>query len=501
MHFEDGLRDELRVLIASQRKRSESKNQEKDRSRNKRDSESLGPFGGSQEDCGRHHLGECWKKIGACFICGSMEHQVKNYPQRPVQMQGIRQGYVQPARGVQQPPKGRGQAKGGNGIERGRGAPGRGAGNTEECAQEIQGVIFPANLMELPFGEFNLILGMDWLVKYRASLDCAAKHMVLKNTEDEEVVVIRERRGYLSNVISALKAEKFVRKGCEAFLAYIGVSDSEGSLVEGIRTVKEFPDVFPDKLLGLPPCREVEFSIELLPETALVSIAPYRMAMKELVELKAQIQELLNRGFIRPSVSPWGAPMLFMKKKDGSMLPSDAVWADECTTYLYRSDEPSVPALSRSVRDIDDILVYLRTEKEHDAHLRVVLQSLREKQLYAKFKKCLIGYYKRFVEEFSLIAAPLTKLLRKGVPFDWSDRQQESFEKLKKVLTEAPVLIQPEYGKEFTIFSNASHVGLGCVLMQEGKVAAYASSQLKTHEANYPTHELELAVVVFALKI
>ncbi|KAK5775710.1 hypothetical protein PVK06_043642 [Gossypium arboreum] len=196
---------------------------------------------------------------------------------------------------------------------------------------------------------------------------------------------------------------------------------------------------------------------------------------------------------------------------------------------------------------IDDILVYSETEAKHDEHLRIVLQVLREKELYAKFSKCefwlrevtflghvvsvegirvdprkieeilewkpprsvseirsflgLAGYYRRFVEGFSVMAAPLTKLIRKGVPFVWTEKQQEAFERLKKVLTDAPVLIQPESGKDFTVYSDASHVGLGCVLMQEGKVVAYASRQLKPHEGNYPTHDLELAALIFSLKI
>ncbi|KAA3480931.1 Integrase, catalytic core [Gossypium australe] len=112
----------------------------------------------------------------------------------------------------------------------------------------------------------------------------------------------------------------------------------------------------------------------------------------------------------------------------------------------------------------------------------------------------LAGYYRRFVEGFSLIAAPLTKLLRKGVPFVWADKQQESFKKLKRILTEAPVLIQPEAGKEFVVYCDASHTGLGCVLMQDGKVVAYASLQLRPHELNYPTHDLELAAAELNLR-
>ena len=193
---------------------------------------------------------------------------------------------------------------------------------------------------------------------------------------------------------------------------------------------------------------------------------------------------------------------------------------------------------------IDDILVYSRDEPEHEQHLKIVLQTLREKKLYAKLSKCdfwlkeisflghivyaegirvdpvkieavvnwkppqsvtevrsflgLAGYYRRFVKGFSVIASPLTKLLRKGVMFEWSDKCQNSFEQLKEMLVEAPVLTQPTSGKEYTLYSDASGIGLGCVLMQNDKVVAYAFRQLKSHEQNYPTHDLELAAVVFA---
>ena len=113
----------------------------------------------------------------------------------------------------------------------------------------------------------------------------------------------------------------------------------------------------------------------------------------------------------------------------------------------------------------------------------------------------LTGYYKRFVKGFSMTAASMTKLLQKNVKYEWSEKCQRSFDKLKAFLTEAPVLTQPTCGREYVIFSDASLNGLGCVLMQEGKVIAYASRQLKPHEKNYPTHDLELAAIVFALKI
>ena len=112
----------------------------------------------------------------------------------------------------------------------------------------------------------------------------------------------------------------------------------------------------------------------------------------------------------------------------------------------------------------------------------------------------LAGYYMIFIQGFSVIASSLTRLLRKGVKFEWDDKCQSSFERLKEILIEAPVLIQPTSGRDYTIYSDASRIGLGCVLMQDGKVVAYASKQLKLHEQNYPTHDLELAAVVLLLK-
>ena len=196
---------------------------------------------------------------------------------------------------------------------------------------------------------------------------------------------------------------------------------------------------------------------------------------------------------------------------------------------------------------IDDILIYSRTREEHVEHLRIALQRLKEKQLYAKFSKCefwledvqflghivskdgikvdpakieavakweqprtptevrsslgLAGYYRRFVKDFAKISAPLTKLTRKNEKFNWDDKCEKSFQELKERLVTAPVLALPDERGNFVIFSDASLKGLGCVLMQHDKVIAYASRQLKPHELKYPTHDLELAAIVFALKL
>ena len=196
---------------------------------------------------------------------------------------------------------------------------------------------------------------------------------------------------------------------------------------------------------------------------------------------------------------------------------------------------------------IDDILVYSRTREEHAEHLRTVLKTLTDHRLYAKLMKCdfwmekvhflghvisaerisvdpgkitavvdwprptnvtevrsflgMAGYYRRFVKDFSKIATPLTQLLRKNHKFNWTEACEASFQELKQKLVTAPVLVIPEGNEGYVVYSDASRQGLGCVLMQNGRVVAYGSRQLRPHELNYPTHDLELAAVIFALKI
>ena len=480
----------------------------------------------------------------------------------------------------------------------------------------IGGQEFPTDLVALDMRDFDVVLGMDWLSRHRATLDCYIKEVKFHKPGKLEVEFRGMRRELSSNMISAMAAQRMLRKGCQGYLAYV-VETEEGTLVDEIPVVREFPDVFLDDIVGLPPDREVEFTIDLIPRTEPISIPPYRMTPAELRELKAQLEELLSNGFIRPSISPWGAPVLFVKKKDGSLrlcidyrqlngvtirnqyplpridelfdqLQGSRVYSkiDLRSGYhqlrVQESDVPKTafrtryghyeflvmpfgltnalaafmdlmnrvfqPYLDRFVIVfIDDILVYSGSSEEHSKHLRIVLQTLRERQLYAKLSKCqfwldrvaflghvisvegvsvdpqkieavvnwkppknvsevrsflgLAGYYRKFVEGFSKIAAPLTKLTRKDVKYDWVDACQKSFDELKGRLTSTPVLALPNGRDGFVVYSDASRQGLGCVLMQNDRVIVYASRQLKKHEENYPTQDLELAAVVFALKI
>ena len=188
-----------------------------------------------------------------------------------------------------------------------------------DCPIRIRECEFLGDLIKLSFREFDVILGMDSLSRHRAIVNCRMKRVTLRTLNDNEVIFIGERLNHLSNVISATIARKMVRKGCEAYLAYVIDTIKARPSVSDIPTVSDFPDVFPEELSGLPPHREIELAIDVVLGATPVSITPYKMAPLELKELKLQLQELLEKGFIRPSVSPWGAPVLFVKKKDGTL--------------------------------------------------------------------------------------------------------------------------------------------------------------------------------------
>src|SRR5438105_764102 len=459
----------------------------------------------------------------------------------------------------------------------------------------LRGVDFPANLIVLDIKGIDVILGMDWLAKFQGLIDCARRAVTLTNPEGKLVEFVASTPAAEECALNQVKATS----------------------IDEIRVVRQFQDVFPEELPGMPPDRDIEFIIELVPGTAPISKRPYRMPANELAELKKQLKELQDQGYIRPSSSPWGAPVLFVQKKDGTQrmcvdyrglnevtiknkypLPriedlfdqlrgaivfskidlrsgyhqlkiraSDIPKTAFSTRYglyeytvmsfgltnapayfMYMMNNVFMEYLDKFVVVfIDDILVFSKSEEEHEEHLRLVLQKLREHQLYAKFSKCefwldevfflghvikaggvavdpskvrdvlgwlppqnvseirsflgMAGYYRRFIEGFSKIAKPLTELLEKGATFKWTPARNDSFEELKKRLTTAPVLVLPDITKGFDVYCDASRQGLGCVLMQEGRVVAYASRQLRKHEQNYPTHDLELAAVVHALKI
>jgi hypothetical protein len=325
-----------------------------------------------------------------------------------------------------------------------------------DCEIEIGDKIFMGDLNVLDMVDFDVILGMDWLAKHRASVNYWGKKIIFDLDEEVRLVFQRDKIGSPSIMLSAI-SRKMARKGVQCYLAYIVDVEKEVPQLDQVPIVREFIDVFLDDLPRLPPYREIEFCIDLVPGTEPISMAPYRMALAELRELKEQLQDLLDKKFIRPSVSPWGAPVLFVKKKDGSMrLCIDYRQLNRVTVRnrypLSRIDDlfdqlqgaqffskidlrsgyhqlrireedilktafrtryghyeflvmsfglTNAPAAFMDLMNkvfgqfidrfvivfIDDILVYSRSREEHEQHLRMVLQTLRDHQLYGKFSK------------------------------------------------------------------------------------------------------------------
>nr|GEV59029.1 putative reverse transcriptase domain-containing protein [Tanacetum cinerariifolium] len=312
---------------------------------------------------------------------------------------------------------------------------------------------FNIDLMPIEMGSFDVIIGMDWLVKYHAMIVCDEK--LVRVPFGNEILIFHgngSNNGHESrlNIISCTKTHRYLLKGCPIFFAHVTTKEAEDKSkdkrLKDVPIVQDFLKIFPEDLSGIPPTRQVEFQIDLVTSAAPVARAPYRLAPSEMKELPDQLKELADKGFIRPSSSPWGAPVLFVKKKDGSFRM--------CIDY----------------RELNKLTVKNRYPLPRIDDLR-------------------------FIEGFSKIARTMTKLTQKKVKFEWGDKQEEAFQVIKQKLCSAPILALPEGSEDFVVYCDASITGLGAVLMQKEKVVAYGSRQLKVHEKNYTTHDLKLGAV------
>jgi hypothetical protein len=413
----------------------------------------------------------------------------------------------------------------------------------KSCPVDMNGLSMKVELNILPLGSYDYLIGMDWLDQHHALLDCRNKEFTCLDEEGNRKTVQGIPRVVTVREISAMQLKKCYRKGCQLFAAQVGETPKDKVPSIGDHAVlTEFEDIF-QEVLRLPPKRDIDFFINLMPRAAPVSKAPYRMSTPEMKELQLQLEELLKKGYIRPSVSPWGAPVLFVKKKDGTLrLCIDFRQLNKVTVKnkypLLRIDDlfdqlKGVKIFSKKdlilgyhkirIKDeyisktafktryghyeftvvsfglskapvvfmclmngvfrdyldkfvivfMDEILVYSKSKEEHEQHLRMVLQVLREHQLYAKLSKCsfyqrhihylghiiseegiivdpekvesirewsaprnvaevrsfmgLTGYYRRFIVGFSKIAHPITSLQRKGKQFHWIEECEKSF--------------------------------------------------------------------------
>ncbi|GJT68192.1 putative reverse transcriptase domain-containing protein [Tanacetum coccineum] len=410
---------------------------------------------------------------------------------------------------------------------------------------------FNIDLMPVELGSFDVIIGMDWLRRCHAVIVCDEK--LVRIPYGNETLVFRgnksnDRRESQLTIISCSKAQEYMAKGCQIFLAQISAKKeedkSEGKQLKDVPVVRDFPKVFPEDLPGLPPARPVEFQIDLILGAAPVARAPYRLASSEMKELSEQLQELSDKGFIRPSSSPLGAPVLFVKKKDGSLrmcidycelnkvtvknrypfpriddlfdqlqgsniyskidfrsgyrqlrvreqdIPKTAfrTWYGHYEFQVMPFGLTNTPAVFMDLMNrvckpyldkfvivfIDAILIYSKDKKEHEEHLKAILELLKKEKLYAKFLKCefripkvqflghvidsrgihvdpakiesikdwappktpteirqflgLACYYRRFIEGFSKIAKSTMKLTQKGIKFDWGEKEENAFQ-------------------------------------------------------------------------
>ncbi|XP_029151508.1 uncharacterized protein [Arachis hypogaea] len=556
------------------------------------------------QHCGKYQSGACFKTTGACYGCGQIGHLCRDCPhprgssiQSSALLATSTPSFSAMSPGNSSAPlvKGAGGGSGGQGSNN-KGAAQGGKGQsqihalTRQDAQASNAVIAVDLILLEMMDEFDVILGMDWLSSYHANTAPNLRFLKLGamlNNNTQEKLLPSSKAQFSSNAHQHTLATSSKAHSHLKFLAVVRDVEAKVPSIDQVPVVREFLDVFLAELPGIPPDREVEFSIDLAPGVYPVSIPPYRMALAELRELKIQLQELLDKGFIRPSTSPWGAPVLFVKKKDGSIrlcvdyrqfnkvtirnkypLPRiddlfDQLQGASCFSkidlrsryYQLKIKGEDIPKTAFQTRYghyeflmmpfgltnapaafmdlmnrvfkpfldhfvivfIDDILVYSKSEEEHEHHLRVVLQTLRNHKLYVKFSKCefwldqvaflghvvskdgikvdpkkveaiqqwprptlvkeicsflgLAAYYRRFAKDFSKISAPLTKLTQKN-----------DLEEIQYIVMHLRL--------DLDVFL--------CNMVESSPMHL---DNLRSMSRITPTHDLEMAEVIFALKI
>ncbi|XP_020963973.1 uncharacterized protein LOC110265353 [Arachis ipaensis] len=386
---------------------------------------------------------------------------------------------------------------------------------------KLEGIDFVHDLICLPMVGLEMILGFDWLSKNRVLLDCFEWTIrFMPNGENGAVVAM----GYYLNSVMVHCSGK----ECQGYVLLAANALGDAQNLDQIPVVREFPEVFPEDIPEFPPQREIEFAIELVPgagpkkDGGMRLCVDYRQLNKVTVKNKyplSMIDDLMDQlqgagvfskidlrsGYHQIRVKEDDIPKTAFRTRYGhyefavmsfGLTSAPAVFMD----YMNRVFRPFLDKFV--VVFIDDILVYSKTAKEHEEHLRIVLQILKERKLYAKLSKCefwkeevkflghvvskggiavdpskveavmewerpttvtevrsflgLAGYYRRFIEGFFWIVLPMTKLTRKEVPFVWTSECKESFQTLKQKLTSAPVLILPEPHEPFEVYYDAS---------------------------------------------
>ncbi|GJX54434.1 putative reverse transcriptase domain-containing protein [Tanacetum coccineum] len=347
----------------------------------------------------------------------------------------------------------------------------------KDCTLSLVNHIFEIDLMPIELGTFDVIIGMDWLVKHDAVIVCGEKFVRIPY-ENKTIIVEGDKGGSRLKVILCIKACKYVEQGCHLFLAHVTKKKSKEKRLEDVPVIRDFPEVFPKELPGL-------------------------LAPSEMKELSVQLQELLEKGFIRYHqlrIKEEDIPITAFRTRYGhfefQVIPFGMTNAPD--VFMDLRNRVCKPYLDKFVIVfIDDILIYSKNDEEHEKHLRIILEVLKEEKLYAKFSKC--DFWLDSVQFLGHV------IDRSGVHVDPAKIEDiKSWAALTtptEKLCSALILALPEGMEDFVVYYDASLKGYGAVLMQREKVIAYASRQLKVHEENYTAHDLELGAVIFALRL
>ncbi|GJZ25678.1 putative reverse transcriptase domain-containing protein [Tanacetum coccineum] len=346
------------------------------------------------------------------------------------------------------------------------------------CKLEIKGHVFDIELIPFRHGSFDVIIGIDWLSNYKAEIICHEKVVRIPLPDGKVLRVVGERPEEKARLLMGAKA-----------------SDKKQ---EEIVVVRDFPKVFLDDLSGLPPIREIEFKIELIPKATPVAKPPYRLAPSELEELLGQLKELQDKGFIRPSSSPWGVLAETRERRNDiskTAFRTRYGYFEFTVMHFGLTNAPAIfmDLMNRVCRPyldkfmivfIDDILIYSKTQEEHVEHLRLVLELLKKEKLYAKFSKCEFWLrevqFLRHVINGNRIHVDPSKIkdvknwkaprtpteVRSFLGLVGYYCRNLAFQTLKDKLCNAPVLALPDRPEDFVVYCDASGIGLGCMLMQ-----------------------------------
>ncbi|GJR25561.1 putative reverse transcriptase domain-containing protein [Tanacetum coccineum] len=414
------------------------------------------------------------------------------------------------------------------------------------CTLGLLGHLFYIDLMPVELESFDVIIGMDWLAKYHVLIVCDEK--VIRIPYGDEVLIIRGddcdgRSKSKLNIISYTKTQKYIQKGCQVYLTQVTSTKtkdkSKEKRLEDVPIVREFLEVFPEDFQTTTSYDKLKFQMRLVPWCChLVALAPYRIEhqprfarvypqqlyehLKLLKKLNIQLHssnfQVVPYHFIhhlfRCVSTTEDIPKTAFRTRYGhyefQVMPFGLTTA--AVVFIDLMNRVCKPYLDRFVIVfIDDILVYSKSKKEHEGHLKLILRLLKKEELYAKFSKCefwlsKVQFLGHVIDSEDIHVDPtkiesITDWASPKTPTEISQFLEAVFQLLKQKLCSAPILALPEGSENFMVYCDASHKGLGAVLMQKEKVIAYASRQLKVHEKNYTTHDLELGAVVFALKM